>query len=409
MNSQQKRRKRKIIEGFPLCQACSEKRTMHNALVHANLSMKTFTMLRRVLTAFGFVAVLALRPAPARAQTAEAPPAKEDQPAAPPSRPDRFDPRAPRDPRQAQPFGQVHYDLEIERGTLKSPSPGNPNGMAPATLENVVKLLRDKHPEANIAMAPGVENVQINDLKIHAAELGEELEALRVASGGDFIFLAKAIFNTNRPFFTIEASEKYLNERPQFGLQKRQVEVFNFSSYLTRHRNSQPMDDSQFSDFKDRMVEMTKEIVVKTAQSLNLDAGSLQFQFHGGANLLVVTGVPEAINVARKVISAMLEQPSGDADSPAIERMFSVLGQVTRPGRFAFPQNGSVNLLEAIAQAGGYTRLGAPSKVDVRRIENGVDKIYHLDADKMASDPSQKQFEIKPGDNITVRERNFNN
>jgi polysaccharide export outer membrane protein len=87
------------------------------------------------------------------------------------------------------------------------------------------------------------------------------------------------------------------------------------------------------------------------------------------------------------------------------ERYFAVLGQVQKPGSFEFPQNQSLNLLEAIAKAGGYTRLGAPNKVDVRRIENGDAKIYHLDADKMSKDSKEKPFEIKPGDNITVRER----
>jgi polysaccharide export outer membrane protein len=91
------------------------------------------------------------------------------------------------------------------------------------------------------------------------------------------------------------------------------------------------------------------------------------------------------------------------------ERRFSVLGQVQKPGSFEFPQNESVNLLEAIAIAGGYTRLGNPSKVDVQRIENGVPKIHHCDAGKMAKDPDpkKKQFEILPDDIINVGERTF--
>jgi polysaccharide export outer membrane protein len=89
------------------------------------------------------------------------------------------------------------------------------------------------------------------------------------------------------------------------------------------------------------------------------------------------------------------------------ERRFSVLGQVQHPGNFDFPQNESVNLLEAIAIAGGYTRLGAPSKVDVRRIENGSPKIYRLDADQMSKDSKQAPFEILPDDIITVGERTF--
>jgi len=89
------------------------------------------------------------------------------------------------------------------------------------------------------------------------------------------------------------------------------------------------------------------------------------------------------------------------------ERRFAVLGQVQKPGNFDFPTNESVNLLEAIAIAGGYTRLGAPSKVDVRRVEDGSPKIFHFDAGEMAKDARKKPFEILPDDIITVGERTF--
>lgn len=88
-------------------------------------------------------------------------------------------------------------------------------------------------------------------------------------------------------------------------------------------------------------------------------------------------------------------------------RHFAVLGQVQRPGSFDFPQNEQVNLLEAIAMAGGYTRLGAPSKVSVRRIEDGAPKIYHLDANQLAQDMKTKSFQVLPNDVITVGERVF--
>lgn len=89
------------------------------------------------------------------------------------------------------------------------------------------------------------------------------------------------------------------------------------------------------------------------------------------------------------------------------DRHFSVLGDVQHPGSFDFPQNESVNLLEAIAMAGSYTRLGAPSRVTVRRIENGSPKIYYLDAGDMAKDQTKKPFEILPDDIINVGERTF--
>jgi polysaccharide export outer membrane protein len=88
-------------------------------------------------------------------------------------------------------------------------------------------------------------------------------------------------------------------------------------------------------------------------------------------------------------------------------RRFSVMGQVQKPGTFDFPQNESVNLLEAISMAGGYTRLGAPSKVRVRRKENGVEKTIHLNAEEMSKDSKKKNFDILPDDIIDVDERTF--
>ena len=89
------------------------------------------------------------------------------------------------------------------------------------------------------------------------------------------------------------------------------------------------------------------------------------------------------------------------------ERHFSVLGEVQRPGSFDIPDNENVNILEAMALAGGYTRLGSPSKVSVRRIVNGETVIYKLDADALAKDKKGKLFEIMPDDIIVVGEKTF--
>jgi polysaccharide export outer membrane protein len=88
-------------------------------------------------------------------------------------------------------------------------------------------------------------------------------------------------------------------------------------------------------------------------------------------------------------------------------RQFSVLGEVQRPGSYNFQTNEPMNLLEAIAISGGYTRLGAPSKVSVRRVQNGSIKVYRLDAGKMDLDQKQKPFDILPNDIITVGQRTF--
>src|SRR5438477_10639952 len=61
------------------------------------------------------------------------------------------------------------------------------------------------------------------------------------------------------------------------------------------------------------------------------------------------------------------------------KRRFSVLGQVNRPGSYEMPDGspGGIDLLEAIAMAGGYTRIAAPERVNVRRHPaTGNDQIF---------------------------------
>ncbi len=87
------------------------------------------------------------------------------------------------------------------------------------------------------------------------------------------------------------------------------------------------------------------------------------------------------------------------------KRRFTVLGQVQRPGTFDMPADESVSLLQAIATAGGYTRIGNPRKVTVQRTVGGENKLIRLDAEAMAQDKKQKPFEIQPDDVIVVGEK----
>lgn len=89
------------------------------------------------------------------------------------------------------------------------------------------------------------------------------------------------------------------------------------------------------------------------------------------------------------------------------KRRFTVLGQVQRPGTFEMPGDESVNLLQAISMAGGYTRLGAGNRVTVQRVDNGENKSIKLDADSMAKEKGVKIFEILPDDTITIGEKIF--
>jgi protein involved in polysaccharide export with SLBB domain len=89
------------------------------------------------------------------------------------------------------------------------------------------------------------------------------------------------------------------------------------------------------------------------------------------------------------------------------KRLFTVMGEVQRPGTYEMPPDQPVNLLQAIAMAGGFTRLGAPGNVAVQRLERGQKKVYRLDAAAMALNEKIDPFLILPGDTITIGERVF--
>lgn len=87
-------------------------------------------------------------------------------------------------------------------------------------------------------------------------------------------------------------------------------------------------------------------------------------------------------------------------------QLFTILGQVQRAGTYKFPDRESINLLEAIGFAGGYSPLADPAKVTLKRNVNGKETVFKLDAKRMAKDASTP-VEIQAGDIITVGERLF--
>ncbi|MGI8431782.1 MAG: polysaccharide biosynthesis/export family protein [Chthoniobacterales bacterium] len=91
------------------------------------------------------------------------------------------------------------------------------------------------------------------------------------------------------------------------------------------------------------------------------------------------------------------------------KRRFTVLGQVNRPGSYEMPEGspGGIDLLEAVAMAGGYTRIAAPERISVRRHRNqGDDQIMKINAKKLANGAGSG-FLVVPGDTLTVGESIF--
>ena len=88
------------------------------------------------------------------------------------------------------------------------------------------------------------------------------------------------------------------------------------------------------------------------------------------------------------------------------KRLFTVLGQVQRPGTYRFPEQQDLDLLQVIGIAGGYTRLADPGRIILKRRYPGP-KIILLDGKRMARGEIGGPFSMRSGEVITVGERLF--
>lgn len=89
-------------------------------------------------------------------------------------------------------------------------------------------------------------------------------------------------------------------------------------------------------------------------------------------------------------------------------RRFTMLGQIGHPGIFEMPPTSpeGIDLLEAIAMAGGYTRIAAPERITVRRHSASGDQIIKVNAKRFTKGKGGG-FRVEPGDTITVGESIF--
>ena len=88
------------------------------------------------------------------------------------------------------------------------------------------------------------------------------------------------------------------------------------------------------------------------------------------------------------------------------QRKFTIMGQVSRPGSYELQGGQSLDLLEAIGMAGGFTRIADRGHVIIRRGNGGDKQVFKLNAKGMAEGKTE-MFEILPGDIITVGESWF--
>lgn len=91
------------------------------------------------------------------------------------------------------------------------------------------------------------------------------------------------------------------------------------------------------------------------------------------------------------------------------KKLFTILGQVQKPGSYDMQGTSQITLLQAIGMAGGYTRIADPANVTVKRLEaaGSGETVNKLNAKRMARGEDKTTFYIQPGDVISVGESLF--
>ena len=88
--------------------------------------------------------------------------------------------------------------------------------------------------------------------------------------------------------------------------------------------------------------------------------------------------------------------------SPYVGKTVTILGRVGRQGPIPFPINGRLDLITALARAGGRTDLAHRSNININR----KGRIIELDYREI-SQRADQPFLLEPGDIINVPERRF--
>ncbi len=106
-------------------------------------------------------------------------------------------------------------------------------------------------------------------------------------------------------------------------------------------------------------------------------------------------------------VKSFILQPGDSITVHYAQTWVTVLGDVQKPGQVRIPPEGGLDLLGAVALAGGFDANADITRVSVRRTVNSKDIILNVDAKKLSHDSHVEAFMVQPGDSITVPQRMF--
>lgn len=122
--------------------------------------------------------------------------------------------------------------------------------------------------------------------------------------------------------------------------------------------------------------------------------GQILMPLIGTVNVLEKTAIELANEIEGLLKDGYLRRPSVTIEIVSF-RPFYLLGEVRTPGHYSYAYG--LNVIKAVAIAGGFTYRANQKKIMIKRDFNGVKKVVEAHAESP----------IYPGDVITVKERFF--
>ena len=176
---------------------------------------------------------------------------------------------------------------------------------------------------------------------------------------------------------------------------------------------ARPVPDEKSATSPNHVLAANEAIQIKVFNEPDLDTsvriaedGKITFPLVGEVSLGGLTVQKASALLRDRLATRFLVNPQVSITLVEMNRrLFTVLGQVQRPGTYRFPDHGTLSLVQVVGIAGGYTRLANPSRITVKRLPG--DRVFKLDGKRMASDAGTKPFIIEGGDIITIGERLF--
>jgi hypothetical protein len=206
--------------------------------------------------------------------------------------------------------GPIVEHLKVESGGIFFKLPGKEWASGgPATVGNAVKALRELYPLDTFAVDPHVAELPLTELVIRAKDLNTDLWALRTACGGGFDLggLDSLHLLQHNKMTEFNASKR----------EDRRIECFNLTGYLGRVVPPEDLKQKEQTDEAklkakderqrrtDEVIDKLQDIIKSTIADFDGTINTPHFQFYPQAQLLIVTGSQQAIEIAAKVIHAL--------------------------------------------------------------------------------------------------------